>query len=83
MMDGPPIRAIAKDQATREVVMLVFSVVGGVIVVFIIRRVHNPDFGRTIKMRLALTVKRIANRAADRCQEIADRAATAYNREKA
>jgi len=42
----------------------------------------NPDAARTINMRLARVVKRIAERQVDSWQRVADGAATFYNKQR-
>lgn len=73
----------AKEETTRQTIILVFSLVGTAGVVYLMRKLDQPEFGRTAKMMTALAVKRFANKRAEWWQDIADKAATVYNRERA
>ena len=78
-----PVGDIVRDEATRQAVILAFSIVGGVIVIWSMRAASRPDLWRTLRMKKALFVKRTANAIADKCHDIAGKAATAYNQERA
>jgi hypothetical protein len=67
----------------RQTVALVFSVAGALITVYVMRRMHDPDFGRTAKMWAALQVKQLADKQVHWWQDIADRATFVYDQEKA
>lgn len=82
-MERPTVGEIARDEATRQTVILGFMVVGGAVVLWASRAASNPDMWRTLRMRKALVVKRVAGGLAERFQTIATNAATAYNRERA
>ncbi len=72
----------AKEETTRQTIILAFSVAGAVALVFVARTLDNPDFGRSMKMGGALALKRFAAGQVDWWQSIADKAGTVYNREK-
>lgn len=74
---------VVKEESARQTVILVFSAVGIVVSIVILQAVGNADNVRTFKMGSALFVKRICQKGADKLQDWADTAATAYNREKA
>ncbi len=74
--------AQVKEETQRQVVILVFSLVGTVITVYIVYQMSRPDAFKTLKMRVALTAKRVAQSQVDWWQKQADNAATAYNKEK-
>lgn len=75
------------DTVTREIkrqmVVLAFSVAGALITVYVMRRLDDPDFARTAKMRAALQVKQFAEKRVQWWQDIADRATFVYDQEKA
>lgn len=75
------------DTVTREIkrqmIVLAFSVAGALITVYVMRRLDDPDFGRTAKMRAALEVKHFAEKRVQWWQDIADRATFVYDQEKA
>lgn len=71
-----------KDETQRQIVILVFSLVGTVITVYIVYQLSRPDAFKTLKMRVALSAKRLAQSQVDWWQRQADNAATAYNKEK-
>lgn len=73
----------AKEETTRQTIILVFSVVGAAASIYVMRKFDQPESGRFIKMTSALAVKRFANRCANWWQDVADKAATVYNRERA
>lgn len=73
----------AKEETTRQTIILVFSVAGAAASLYILRKFDQPNAGRIAKMTAALAVKRFANKRANWWQDIADKAATMYNREKA
>lgn len=82
-MERETVGSIVKDETTRQTVIFVFSVIGGVAVVWAMRAASTPDLWRTFKMRKALFVKRAADAVVEKCQTISANAATAYNQEKA
>lgn len=81
-MTDDTVRDVAKREATRQAIILVFSIAGTIGSVYLVKKFTEPDTGKTLKMMTALHVKRFAGRNVDFWQRIADRAATAYNREK-
>jgi hypothetical protein len=70
------------DVATKETVLLLFSLVGAVAGVWVVRWASQPDMTRSLKMRYALQVKRYAQRMGEFWYNVAGKAATVYNREK-
>lgn len=73
----------AKEETTRQTIILVFSVIGAAASLYVMRKFDQPEAGRIAKMASALAVKRFANKRANWWQDVADKAATIYNREKA
>jgi hypothetical protein len=78
MTNPTPIR----DEAQRQAVILLFSAAGAVVTILIVYHFSNPDALKTLKMSALLRVKRFAQKQVDRWQELADKTATLYNREK-
>ena len=76
------VKETAKRETARQAVILIFSVVGSVAMVYLARKTSDPDLFRTVKMAGALKVKRVAQRQVDWWQDVADRAATVYQRER-
>lgn len=74
---------IAAQESTRQLVILVFSLTGTLLTLLLVRELSDPDKMSTWKLRIALYAKRKAQKYADFWQELADTAATIYNREKA
>jgi hypothetical protein len=58
MEESASTREVAKEEATRQAIGLVSTVVGAVVYVVVLRTMANPDWFRTLKMRAALVVKR-------------------------
>jgi hypothetical protein len=76
----PKVPDIVKQEATREAVKLLFSLLGSIGAVLLVKYlVDNPDGIRTAKMWLALGTKRTAQTQVDFWQNVADKAATIYN----
>lgn len=73
----------AKEEAKRQSVILLFSLVGTALTVVIVRWLQKPDSYRETRMRFALWGKRFAQSQVDWWQARADRFATAYNKDKA
>lgn len=73
---------VAKRETVRQAVILVFSLAGAIGTLYVVQRFSEPDAFRTVKMELALKVKRMAQKRADWWQNLADKAASTYNREK-
>lgn len=71
-------RDIAKRESVRQAVIMVFSVA----TVCVVYTLSDPDAMRAIRMRAALATKRFAQRQADWWQDVADKAATVYNKER-
>lgn len=61
-----------------EIIKAVIGVATTVITYYLARKMMQPDFARSVHMKSALTLKRVAQRNADAWQHIADNAATAY-----
>lgn len=77
------VTGVAKEEITRQTVILIFSIAGVAATVWAMQGLSDPDTFRTVRMGTLLWAKRLFRRQADRLQEWADKAATAYNREKA
>jgi hypothetical protein len=73
---------IAKKETTRQTVILIFSLVGTVGAVYVLKLATDPSERQAWKMRAALAVKRYAQKRADWWQNVADKAATAYHMER-
>lgn len=73
---------IAKEETVRQTVILGFSLVGTVIMVYLMRKANDPDVFRTAKMASALRLKRIAQRQAVWWEDLAEKAATVYQKER-
>lgn len=71
-----------KDEAQRQIVILIFSAIGTVVTIYLIYEFSKPDAFKELKMRWALKFKRIAQSQVDWWQARADDAATMYNKEK-
>lgn len=80
--DAAPERT-ARDEAARQAVMLAFSVVSVLLAVAAQRAAHDPDFYRTIRMRLTKGAERFLAMTAARAWRAAERARQAYERESA
>ena len=66
-----------KDAVVKELV----TVAGFLITAYITRKVlGNPDFGKALHMRTALTVKRIADSQVRAWENVASRAANMYQK---
>ncbi len=74
---------IVKEESTRQTIILAFSLAGTIGMFYLARHMDEPEFGRELKMKTALYVKRFANNRADFWGHVAAKAATVYNREKA
>ena len=73
---------VVQDEAKRQAVILLFSAVGTVVTIGLVYYFTAPDAFKTLKMKTALRVKRMAQQQVDIWQTVADKAATAYNRER-
>lgn len=71
-----------KDEAIRQTVILVFSIVGAVALAFVVRALDEPDFLRTAKMRAALAGKKACNTTALHLLNLADKAEGLYEQER-
>lgn len=74
---------VAKEETTRQAIILAFSLAGTVAIVYVMRMIEQPDYARIVKMSSALAVKRFAGKNVDFWQSVSDKAATVYNRERA
>lgn len=81
-MSDETLADVAKKETARQTVILAFSVVGALAMMYVMRKANEPDAFRTFKMGSALKVKRFAQKRADWWQDVADKAATAYQRER-
>lgn len=82
MTDKESVSEIAAQETTRQFIILAFSLAGTVLTILLVRELSDPSKIRTWKLRTALYAKRKAQKYADFWQDLADTAATIYNREK-
>lgn len=71
------------DTGTRNrdaLVQQLIEIGGFVVMLWIAKKITQPDFGRLFKMRAALAVKRVADQQADVWSHVSAHAATTYNR---
>jgi hypothetical protein len=73
---------VAKTETTRQTIILVFGVLGTVTTIYVARKMQDADAMSTFRMWTALTVKRWADKQADRFSRLAAHMATVYNGEK-
>lgn len=73
---------VAKKETARQAVILAFSVMGTISIILVSKYLREPDSMRVIKMGSALALKRLAQRQAEWWENIAEQAATIYNRER-
>lgn len=73
-----PLVEVAKQEATRQLVILLFTLCGAGIMVWVMRKMDEPDFFITLKMRVALEWKHYCQERADMWQDRAGKAATWY-----
>lgn len=73
---------VAKRETARQAVILVFSIMGTIFIILVSKHLRDPDSVRIIKMRSALTLKRVAQRQAEWWENLAEQAATIYNSER-
>lgn len=67
--------------AAREAVVEQLIQIGGFLVMmWVAKKVMQPDFSRALRMRGALTVKRIADVQSETWRRVAENAATTYNK---
>lgn len=78
----PTVAEVAKTEATRQTIILLFGIAGVVVSVYVQRKMSDPDVMSTLKMATALYVKRWADRQADRFTRLASHMANVYNGEK-
>jgi hypothetical protein len=71
-----------RDEAKRQTIILIFTLAGTVGTLYLVAYFSDPDALRSLRMRLALRAKRLAQWQVDKWQSIADQAATIYNRER-
>lgn len=73
----------AREEAARQAVMLAFSVVSVLLAVAAQRAAGDPDFYRTIRMRVTKGAERFLAMTAARAWRAAEAARLAYERESA
>lgn len=66
-------------EVKRQTVILIFSALGAVITVYVMRHMSDPDIGRTLKMKAALEAMNLADKQVKWWQRVADRAAAIYD----
>lgn len=72
--------SVAVSEAKRQTVILVFSVAGAVILMYLSAMQHDVPARQRAIMRAALGVKRVAQWNAQAWEGLAMKAATVYNR---
>jgi hypothetical protein len=78
MPEQPATADTVQTEAARQAVILAFSIVGLLVMVWAQRAASDPDFGRTQKMAAAKTSERFLARLAARAWKLAERARLAY-----
>jgi hypothetical protein len=81
-MSDETIGEVVVLETTRQTVILVFSLVGTVLMLYAYAKFAEPDAFRRVKTATALWAKRYAQKRVDWWQRIADKAATIYNIER-
>lgn len=69
-----------KEVATRALVENAIALAFTLAALVLMKKLHQPDFGREFKMKLYRGVKTVAQKQADNWQNVADIAATSYNK---
>jgi hypothetical protein len=83
-MDTPaPAGSTAREETTRQAIILVFSIAGVLLMIAAQRAAADPDFYRSLRMRTAKQVERAAARMAAWSWGRAEAARMAYERESA
>lgn len=80
--DTVSVADVAKVEITRQLILLGFSIVGTVAVVYVQKKLSDPDVWSTYKMWTAWKVKGWADKQADRFTRLAGYMANVYNGEK-
>jgi len=70
-----------KEEAQRQLVILIFSTIGTVVTVYIVYQLSRPDAFRTLKMRAALALRKLSESQVRWWQKRADNATTMYYEE--
>jgi heme A synthase len=73
----------ARDEAARQAIILAFSVVGVIVMIWAQRHASDPDAARTVRMRTAKGAERAYAHAAAWAWRQAERARLAYERDRA
>lgn len=68
------------DETTQELINHAIGLTFTLLGLYLMRKMQNPEFGISIRMRAALLVKTVAQSQADAWQAIAGSAATSYNK---
>lgn len=63
-----------------EIVEQLIIIAGAVITLYLTKKMMQPDFAQMVKMRAALTVKKVADRQVREWEYVASKAATAYQK---
>ena len=79
----PAPAAEVRAEASRQAVILAFSIAGVLLMVAAERAATDPDFGRTLRMRLSKGAERLLAMTAARAWRAAERARLAYERDTA
>lgn len=78
----PKVGDVVIEESSRQAVILVFSLIGTVVMLYLYTKLGEPDSFRKLKVTTALNLKRYAQKRVDWWQRIADKAATIYNSER-
>jgi hypothetical protein len=78
MPDQPTTSETVQTEAARQAIILAFSIVGVLVMVWAQRAASDPDFGRTQLMAAAKGSERLMARVAARAWKLAERARLAY-----
>lgn len=81
--EQPDTAGTVQAEAARQAVILAFSIVGVLIMVWAQRASSDPDFHRAARMRAAKAGERAAARLAARAWRLAERARRSYERDTA
>jgi hypothetical protein len=83
MPEQPTTSGTVQAETARQAVILAFSVVGVLVMVWAQRAASDPDFGRTQRMAAAKGSERLLARLAARAWKLAERARVAYESDSA
>ena len=70
------------ETVKKELITLVSSVIGVIVLSYVVQANDDPDFTRTLKMRGALKAKNLCNKTALHILQLGDKADQLYERER-